>query len=164
MSQAAPVTLREIEPSDLDVFHAQQLDGDAIRMAAFVARDRASKPAFLAHWAKILQSPQNINRTILAGGQVAGHIACFPLDGQLEVTYWLGREFWGRGFATAALRQLLTLVPERPLMARAAADNVASIRVLQRCGFAIVGRDTGFAQGRGADTEELLLRLDNHEA
>jgi RimJ/RimL family protein N-acetyltransferase len=160
MSHAVPVTLREVEPSDLDVFHAQQLDREAIRMAAFVSRDRADKPVFLAHWEKILRSPRNINRTILASGQVAGHIACFPLDEHLEVTYWLGREFWGRGIATAALRQLLQIVPSRPILARAASDNLGSLRVLQKCGFAIVGQDTGFAHGRDADTDEYLLRLD----
>jgi RimJ/RimL family protein N-acetyltransferase len=160
MSHAAPVTLREVEPPDLDVFYAQQLDREAIRMAAFVARDRTSKPAFLAHWTKILQSPRNINRTILSGDAVAGHIACFPHEADLEVTYWLGREFWGRGIATAALRQMLQLVPTRPILARAATDNAGSLRVLEKCGFTIIGEDTGYAHGREAHTDEYLLRLD----
>lgn len=154
------ITLRPVEPSDLDAFYAHQLDPEAIRMAAFVGADRNNRPAFDAHWAKILKASQNINRTIVADGQVAGHIACFPLEGKLEVTYWLGREFWGQGVATQALHQMLRLVTVRPLFARAATDNLGSLRVLQKCGFQIVGQDQGYAHGRGTDTEEYILRLD----
>jgi RimJ/RimL family protein N-acetyltransferase len=96
----------------------------------------------------------------VAGGQVAGYIACYPQDGHLEVTYWLGREFWGRGLATQALQQMLKLVATRPIFGRAATDNLGSIRVLQKCGFKIVGQDKGFAHGRGEETEESILRLD----
>ena len=125
---------------------------------------RKDKAAFAAHWDKILKATQNINRTIVAGGQVAGYIACFPLEGHLEVTYWLGREFWGRGLATQALQRLLQLVVERPIYARAATDNLGSIRVLQKCGFKIIGNDKGFAHGRGEETEEYILRLDRDPA
>ena len=38
--------------------------------------------------------------------------------------------------------------------------NPASQRVLQKCGFVIVGDDRGFANARAAETEEYLLRLE----
>jgi RimJ/RimL family protein N-acetyltransferase len=97
MSRFESITLREVESSDLETFYQHQLDPEAIRMAAFVCEDPKDKVAFDAHWNKILNSSQNINRTIVAEGQVAGHIACYPHGENLEVTYWLGREFWGRG-------------------------------------------------------------------
>jgi len=133
-------------------------------MAAFVSKDRKDKVAFDAHWDKILNSPQNTNRTIVAEGQVAGHIACYPDGEHMEVTYWLGREFWGRGLATEALTRMLDLVVERPIFARAATDNIGSIKVLQKCGFKIIGKNKGFANGRGEETEEYILRLDRDEA
>jgi RimJ/RimL family protein N-acetyltransferase len=158
MNRAEKVTLRKIEPADLDTFYTQQLDPEANRMAAFVnPRDQA---AFIAHWEKILKSAENTNRTIVADGQVAGYVACYPNEGALEVTYWLGRGFWGRGVATRALEQLLLLVVERPMAARVATDNLGSLKVLQKCGFKIVGTDKGFATARGEETEEYLLRLD----
>ena len=160
MPSFTTISLRPVEPSDLDAFYAHQLDPEAIRLAAFVSPDRKNRAAFDAHWAKILKAPENINRTILADGQVAGHIACFPMEGNLEVTYWLGREFWGKGIATQALTQMLRLITVRPLFARVATDNLGSLRVLQKCGFQIVGQDKGFAPGRGTDTEEYVLRLD----
>jgi RimJ/RimL family protein N-acetyltransferase len=51
----------------------------------------------------------------------------------MEVTYWLGRDFWGRGLATQALNRMLHLVVDRPILARAATDNIGSLRVLQKC-------------------------------
>ncbi len=53
---------------------------------------------------------------------------------------------------------------DRPLFARAAADNIGSLRVLQKCGFKIIGTNKDFANGRGEETEEYILRLDfDHE-
>jgi RimJ/RimL family protein N-acetyltransferase len=164
MSGFDRVALREVEPSDLQRFYEHQLDPEANRMAAFVCKDPEDRAAFDSHCDKILRSSQNTNRTIVADGTVAGHIACYPQEGTMEVTYWLGREFWGRGIATQALKQMLTLVDARPMRARAATDNIASLRVLQRCGFKVVGNDKGFANGRGAETEEYLLRLDPERA
>ncbi len=93
MNKPERVTLREVEAADLEIFYVQQLDPEAIWMAAFVSKDRRDKVVFDAHWRKILSAPQNINRTVVADGKVAGHIACFPQGEHLEVTYWLGREF-----------------------------------------------------------------------
>jgi len=157
--QRPAVRLREVAESDLPIFFEQQLDPEAIRMAAFTAADPADRAAFDRHWARILADATIVNRTVEADGAVAGHVACFVEDGRREVTYWLGRAFWGRGVATRALAALLDLIAERPLHARAAKDNPASLRVLERCGFAIVGEDRGFANGRGAEAEEWLLAL-----
>jgi RimJ/RimL family protein N-acetyltransferase len=77
------------------------------------------------------------------------------------VTYWIGRQDWGQGIATRALKEFLTgIETTRPLSARAASDNAGSIRVLEKCGFTHVGVDRGFAHGRNEETEEAILRLD----
>jgi RimJ/RimL family protein N-acetyltransferase len=164
MSRSESITIREVESSDLETFYQHQLDPEAIRMAAFIFRDPKDKAAFDAHWKKILNVSQNINRTIVSKGQVAGYIACFPNGEHMEVTYWLGKEFWGKGLATQALNKMLHLVVARPIFGRAAADNIGSIRVLQKCGFKIIGTDKGFANGRGQETEECILRLDPNQA
>jgi len=97
-------------------------------------------------------------------GQVAGYIAWYPQEGNPEVTYWLGREFWGRGLATEALKRMLQLVVDRPMLARAATDNIGALRVLQKCGFEIIGKNEDFANGRGEDTEEYIFCLDLDQA
>jgi len=90
-----------------------------------------------------------------------GTVASFITGGQTEVTYWIDRASWGRGIATRALALLLDLVPVRPVHARAASDNIASLRVLQKSGFKIIGTETSFAAGRGGEIEETILRLDD---
>ena len=57
-------------------------------------------------------------RTIAVDGEVVGIITSFDRDGDHEVTYWIGRVFWGRGIATAALRAFLSEDVERPVFGR----------------------------------------------
>src|SRR5512140_1569 len=129
------ITLRPVTESDLVVFYEQQLDPAATEMAAFPSREREP---FMAHWHKIMADEANIQRTILYNGQVAGNVLCYPYFDQHEVGYWLGREYWGRGIATEALRLLLKEIKTRPLYAHVAKHNIASRRVLEKCGFSLV--------------------------
>lgn len=152
------ITLREVVASDLDHFFVQMQDPEAVRMAAFTSKDPTDRTAFDAHWARVLASDA-INRTVLADGEPVGHAAVYGQPQEREVTYWIGRDHWGRGIATAALRELLALVPERPVVARAAADNTGSVRVLEKCGFTVTGHDRGFANARGEEIDEVVLTL-----
>lgn len=153
------LTLREVIPADLPLFFAYQQDDVANHMAAFTVRDSADWNACLARWDRILSDATTINRTILYHGKVIGHVASFEQMGQREITYWLDRAYWGQGLATQALAKFLRHFPERPLFARAAKDNTASLRVLAKCGFVIVGEDSGFANARGREVEESILEL-----
>jgi RimJ/RimL family protein N-acetyltransferase len=55
---------------------------------------------------------------------------------------------------------LLDTVRVRPMYARAASDNVASLKILQRAGFEVIGTATSYANARGGEIEETILRLD----
>ncbi|MFF0451405.1 GNAT family N-acetyltransferase [Streptomyces sp. NPDC004609] len=154
------VSLREVQDSDLIVFYAHSNDPQGVRMAAFTADDPSDRTRFDAHWARIRQDQAVVVRTVTGeSGEAVGHVSVFGPPGEREVTYWIGREHWGRGVATAALRQLLDAVPERPLHARAAADNAGSIRVLEKCGFVVIGHERGFANARGEEIDEVVLTL-----
>ncbi|MEV1064957.1 GNAT family N-acetyltransferase [Streptomyces sp. NPDC050263] len=154
------IDLRRVHDSDLPVFYRQQNDPEALRMAAFTPQDPADRDAFDAHWEKIRASSA-VLRTILADGDVVGSTAVYGEPGEREVTYWVDRAYWGQGIATAALSALLSEVPERPLFARAAADNAGSLRVLEKCGFRATARAAGYANARGAEIEEIVLRLES---
>lgn len=154
------VTLREVADGDLAIFFTHQLDPVASAMAAFTAKDPADREAFDRHWRRILADPTVIVRTVMVGGQVAGSVSSYVDGDHPEVTYWLGRSFWGQGIATQALAAFLADVNRtRPIFARAARDNLGSLRVLEKCGFAVVGEDRGFANARGVEIEELVLKL-----
>ncbi len=154
------VVLREIFDSDLPIFFQHQQDKEAVHMAAFTSENPSDRATFDAHWAKIRASDAVINRSVEVDGKLAGYVASFEMFGERNVTYWIGREFWGQGIATAALRALLDVDPTRPLYGRAAKDNNGSVRVLQKCGFVLIGEERGFANARKAEIDEVVLKLD----
>jgi RimJ/RimL family protein N-acetyltransferase len=151
------VRLREVTEDDLPIFYEQQADPEANAMAAFPARDRK---AFTEHWLEVLADDSVSKKTVLFDGHVAGNIVRFEQSGQPLVGYWIGRNYWGKGIATRALSEFLGQVVARPLYARVAKHNVASIRVLEKCGFTVAGEERA-PSGAGEDeVEELVMRLD----
>lgn len=159
MSAAPRVKLRQVTGADLPVLFRQQADPEANRMAAFTAPDPTDRTAFDERWERILRDESIDVRTVVADGEVAGSVLSYVTDGDREVSYWIGREFWGRGIASEALRRYLEDVAERPLHARVATDNLASRRVLEKCGFVVCGEARGFANARGEEIDELELIL-----
>jgi len=152
LNKTSDVRLREVEPSDLPIFFEQQRDPEANAMAAFPARDRE---AFDAHWEKILADDSVTTKTVLFDGRVAGNIMSFEQAGHPLVGYWIGKDYWGRGIATRALSDFLGHVGARPLYARVARHNVASIRVLQKCGFTVSDE----AMPSDDEVEEVILEF-----
>ena len=151
------VQLRDVIEADLPTLFEHQRDPAASEMAAFPARDR---DAFMAHWTKILGDETVIAKTVLVDGQVAGNVVSFERFGEREVGYWIGREYWGRGVATRALAEFLAHEKARPLYARVATHNVASIRVLGKCGFTLSDEFGGAADVVGDGVEEVVLKLE----
>lgn len=155
------VTLRPLTASDLDAVFAWQSDPVAIAMAAFTRADSGDRERFEEHQARIRSDPDNLVRAVEdADGVLVGTVGAYTMEGEREVTYWIARERWGEGLASAALIALLEIEPTRPLIGRVAAHNLGSATVLRRAGFVEVGVETAYAAGVGTDVEELVLRLD----
>lgn len=150
------VHLRDVRGDDLPTLFEHQMDPEANRMANFDARDR---DAFMAHWAKILVDETVVAKTVVHRDAVAGNVVSWTHDDERDVGYWIGRDHWGKGVATAALSAFLEELETRPLYAHVAAHNVGSIRVLEKCGFERVGQGRGFATARGEEIDEVFLVL-----
>jgi len=152
------IQLREVTEADLPIFFEQQLDPEATQMAAFPSR---SEREFMAHWKNnVLGNERGINKTILFEGQVAGNVVSFVQHGEREVGYWLGKEFWGKGIASRALAEFLGYVAERPLYAHVAKHNIASRRVLEKCGFTVHGLEFELADTGEEQVEMYILKLE----
>jgi RimJ/RimL family protein N-acetyltransferase len=150
---APRVELRPVTEQDLPTLYEHQRDPEAAAMAVFPSRDR---DAFERHWATILADPEKVAWAVLADGAVAGNVVSWDADGTRLVGYWIGREHWGRGIATAGLAAFLQVETRRPLHALVVARNVGSIRVLEKCGFVRVDEDLSTDE----EVEELVYRLD----
>ncbi|MDA8210025.1 MAG: GNAT family N-acetyltransferase [Actinomycetota bacterium] len=155
----ADMVLRPVAREDMETIFLQMSDPESVRMAAFTAEDPGDRQGFEDHMEKVLSNPANTLLAIELEGRVVGTIGSYPFEGRTEVTYWIDRNSWGRGIATRALALLLQDLPTRPLGARAASDNAASLRVLEKAGFRVIGTAVSFAPGRGAEVEETILEL-----
>ena len=147
--------LRDVREDDLPTLFEHQRDADATRMAAFPGREW---DAFVAHWrTKVFTDPSARARTVELNGRVAGYVASWESDGKCLIGYWFGKEYWGRGVASAAVAEFLTAhETRRPLHAYVARANVGSIHVLEKSGFRALGPPVAGADG----VEEILFRLD----
>jgi RimJ/RimL family protein N-acetyltransferase len=95
---------------------------------------------------------------VVPGADVNRHTA--------EIGYWLGREWWGRGVATAAVTHFVPWVAQTfgfsRLFAEVFETNPASMRVLEKCGFRREGilRGHAFKDGRYLDQVVYGIVLD----
>ncbi|MGI8466845.1 MAG: GNAT family N-acetyltransferase, partial [Pyrinomonadaceae bacterium] len=105
--QNRQVKLRQTEKSDLELFFQFQLDKEANYLAAFTPKDPADKEAYFEKFTRHLNDPTINMQTILVDETIAGSIAKFEMEGDTEITYWIDRNFWGKGIATTALKNFL---------------------------------------------------------
>jgi RimJ/RimL family protein N-acetyltransferase len=149
--------LRDVLESDLPTFYEDQLDEEAIRMVVFTSRD---KEAFYQHWQKIMADQTSKKQTIVWNGEVAGNVLAFTMEGEREIGYWIGKKYWGKGIATRAVAEFLRYETARPLSAHIAKHNKGSIRVLEKCGFTLVGEDKEFAKTGEETIPGVVMRIE----
>jgi RimJ/RimL family protein N-acetyltransferase/catechol 2,3-dioxygenase-like lactoylglutathione lyase family enzyme len=147
------IDLREVNEGDLPIFFEHQRDPEANRMAAFPSRQRS---AFFEHWRiNVLGNSSGKINTIAFGKNVAGYVSSWEQEEKRLIGFWIGRDYWGRGIATAALLKFLDYEVSRPLYAYVATQNVGSMRVLEKCGFHRYDNSA-----TGADVDEYLYLLE----
>lgn len=84
-----------------------------------------------------------VNFAIIYNGEVAGSIGCVPKTDvyrkNMEIGYFIGEHFWGKGIATESVRILLEYISKHfdvvRIYAEVFAHNKASMKVLQKNGF-----------------------------
>ena len=87
-------------------------------------------------------------------------------DGSAELGYWIGKPFWGQGYATEAARALMNFGFSKGRVKRFTcchfADNPASQRVIAKLGFKSLGPSTGWCEAR--KTELPALKYVQHRS
>jgi len=148
--------LREVVDDDLPHFFEHQRDPVANRLAGSSPRDLET---YTEHWSQVASNETVLRRTIEVEGAPVGYVASFLRTEQREIGYWIARSLWGQGITTRALTAFLVLERTRPLEARTAKQNLASLRVLEKCGFVRKGEDV-FTNRAGESFEEHVLVLE----
>jgi len=153
------LSLRPTTIDDLVTLFQFQLDKEGGYMAAFMPADPTDKAAYISKYTKLLADPSINNQTIILEGIIVGSVARFVMQGDVEITYWIDRKYWGKGIATSALNKFLLLETERPIYGRVVFDNIGSQKVMEKCGFKKIGTDVGYANARQREVEELIFKL-----
>ena len=155
------LTLRAPRPQDVSRIARMANDIDIARMTLRMPHPFTATHAedFVLQVAS--QDPAQANTFVIEHedhGPV-GVIGMFEdKDPAPETGYWIGRDYWGRGYATEALEGALVWASRkwkrRVMLAGHFADNPASGRVLEKAGFLYTGETRrAFSQARGAVTE-----------
>jgi RimJ/RimL family protein N-acetyltransferase len=99
------LTLRELGDEDLPLLFEQWADPVAVHMAAFTAPDHMDWDAFERRWSRLRADETVLARVIVVDDDIAGTIGSWGDAGEREVTYWIGRSYWGKGIATMPSRR-----------------------------------------------------------
>jgi RimJ/RimL family protein N-acetyltransferase len=87
-----------------------------------------------------------------------------PDDEEPEIGYWIGEPYWGRGYATEAVRavidHLFSVTDLDALAAGCRVTNLASRRVIEKCGFQWTGAALFRVRALGASVPADRFRLE----
>ncbi|WP_452598398.1 GNAT family N-acetyltransferase [Pontimicrobium sp. MEBiC01747] len=155
------IELKKTTQEDLETLFVFQTNSEAIWLAAFTAEDPCNKDTYMEKWSKIVENPNIKMETLWVKDTIVGSVIHFDIMGETNISYWIDKKHWGKGYATIGLKQFITLTNKRPLFARVAFDNYASQKVLEKSGFKSIGKEKGFANARKKEIEEFVYRLEN---
>lgn len=89
------------------------------------------------------------------GGQNIGYVQLCKLEldeGAWEIGYHIAKDFTGKGYATEAVKAFLPAIAKKfnikEVYGICLAENIASVRVLEKCGFTQIYQGPGNYQGR----------------
>jgi len=158
MSALNMVALRPLQQGDYGPLFAFHNDKEALFLAG-AGKPFEDEAEVKTHFDTVQQKGALV-RAILFEDRIAGYAASFMRFDKQEISYWLGRDYWGQGIASRAVGLWLTEFPptEIGLFARVVDGNPASARVLVKNGFTAAGRDRFFSDIRGAEVEETLFK------
>jgi ribosomal-protein-alanine N-acetyltransferase len=145
----------------LETLFQFQTDKEGIQIAAFTNKDPSDREAYIGKWTRFLADPAIHLQVIFLDGKIAGSVGKFMMHGNAEVTYWIDRQHWGKGIASAALKKFLLLEKIRPIHAHVAFDNLGSQKALENAGFKKTGTGRMFANARGKEIEEFIYCLES---
>lgn len=155
MKLETPRTLiTEFDPSMAPAVHLNSLDEDTRRFLpdeVFETVDDARETIEFLMTVYASQDGPLVYPVLLKDGTNIGYVQLVPVEEGFEVGYHIGKAYTCRGYATEALSAFLSYIMPRKQLHTVwgicDAENVASIRVLEKCGFQKQFDGRGLYQG-----------------
>ncbi|AHB49547.1 GCN5 family acetyltransferase [Hyphomicrobium nitrativorans NL23] len=131
------LVLRALVPGDAREMALYAGDWDVARMTARIPYPYSE--ALAEQWMDSLEPGEDV-RVITLGGELIGAVGYMPQpDGTAEIGYWIGKPWWGNGYATEAARALVRYCFGKGGYAQLTCahfvDNPGSARVIRKLGF-----------------------------
>lgn len=157
--------LRPFRDDDADGFQSLAGHWEVARMTSDIRHPLTAEDA--RQW--LTPSPGEVRLAIELEGRLIGGTGYFERDhGAMELGFWLGRDWWGRGFATEAARAVLRYGFEHGDVERFTSahfiDNPASGRVLAKLGFEPIGQVPMWSIARRNEVQTRLYELTRAQA
>ena len=155
--KTARLILRPLEDADAGRIAALAGEWDIARMTARIQYPYSTE---LAHqWISDLADGEVV-RGIVHDGELIGVTGYLPDDqGAAELGYWIGKPWWGRGFATEAAEAMIRYCFTSEKVARVTCshfvDNPASQHIIIKLGFQLVGPARAYCDARRRDVATL---------
>lgn len=165
--KTARLVLRAPDEGDIDRLVELAGDYEVSKMLAVVPHpyERRHAEEWIAHFNDL---PQDEERSFAIddGSGLIGVVSFRQLRENPRIGYWLGRPYWGMGYmseaAHAALTWLFSTHDVDSVVAEAMQENLASIAILRKLGFADDGEGSCDSRARGAARPSLQLRLERN--
>ncbi len=147
------LVLRELVDSDAPELASLAGDWDVARMTARIPYPYSE--ALAREWMETLGAEEFV-RAVTFQGALVGAVGYVPNDdGSAEIGYWIGRPWWGQGYAseaaTALVRYCFTTAGLKRLTCCHFEDNAASERVIRKLGFRESGACSAWCDARQAE-------------
>ncbi len=152
--------LKPTQTEDLRQLFLNQADEMYNHMAAFTSDNPTDEQAYMEKWSKIIENPDINIQSIFVDDVLVGSVLYFEMMGEVNVSYGIERQYWGKGYAKKALNLFLNQINKRPLHGRVAFDNIGSQHVLEHNRFKRVGTERCLANARKEEIEEWIYILE----
>jgi len=168
---AGPVVLRYFVAGDAPTVELLAGDRDVAEKTALIPHPYpagAAQAWIATHEAERAAGREYSYAITETGGPLLGAISLRPRPGEREnVGYWIGRRYWGRGYATAAAQALIALGFElldlEAVTASHLARNPASGRVMEKCGMRLLRTERRDHRGAPEDIHVRGIARDEWE-
>jgi len=146
--------IAELDESMAETFHLNSMDDDNRRFVPDEVFETVERAREILAWLISCYSQNDaplVYAIMLNGGQNIGYVQAVPIPGGWEIGYHVAKPYTGNDYATEAVNAFLPHVMRRigitEIYGICCADNFASRKVLEKCGFKLefdgIGKEHG---------------------
>lgn len=160
------ITTRRLKLRPLAASDAQDIATLAGDWAVASMTDRIPYPYTkedAEHWMATIPANETVFAITLSHQLIGVCSVMCQTEKEGEIGYWIGKPWWGQGFATEAAEALIKFCFRKLKLTEVSCchfvDNPASKRVIEKLGFASAGRRQAWSDARRRESSAICYKL-----